>query len=66
MYVCICKNVTEKDIKRAVRDGACSISCLQSKLGVATGCGECHMFAKEILENSVSRNESFQLVQANA
>jgi bacterioferritin-associated ferredoxin len=66
MYVCICKNVTEKDIKRAVRDGAYSVSCLQSKLGVATGCGECRAVANEILENSVTHNGTFQLAQATA
>ncbi|MFT4584174.1 MAG: bacterioferritin-associated ferredoxin [Gammaproteobacteria bacterium] len=66
MYVCICKNVTEKDIKRAVREGACSISCLQSTLGVATGCGECRVIAKEILENAVSCSDSFPLAQATA
>jgi bacterioferritin-associated ferredoxin len=34
MYVCICNNVTEKDIKRAVRDGASSMSCLSERLAV--------------------------------
>jgi len=51
MYVCICNNVTEKDIQRAVRDGACSMSCLQERLNVATCCGECHGAARDCLED---------------
>jgi bacterioferritin-associated ferredoxin len=50
MYVCICNNVTEKDIKRAVRDGACSMSCLQQRLAVSTSCGKCHSRARECLD----------------
>ena len=50
MYVCICNNVTEKDIKRAVRDGAYSMPCLRQRLGVSTSCGQCHSSAREHLE----------------
>jgi bacterioferritin-associated ferredoxin len=49
MYVCICHNVTEKDIKRAVKDGAESMACLQEKLAVSTSCGQCHDRARECL-----------------
>lgn len=50
MVVCICNNVTEKDIKRAVRDGACSMSCLVERLAVSTCCGQCHNSARVCLE----------------
>ena len=50
MYVCICNNITEKDIRRAVRDGACSMSRLQDRLAVATSCGQCHNAARECLK----------------
>ena len=50
MYVCICNNITQKDIRRAVRDGACSMSSLQDRLAVATSCGQCHNAAREYLE----------------
>jgi bacterioferritin-associated ferredoxin len=41
MYVCICKAVSDKTIKRAMADGACSVGELRERLGVATGCGRC-------------------------
>lgn len=60
MYVCICNNVTEKDIKRAVRDGACSMPCLRERLGVSTTCGQCHNEAREYLDALVQseRNDA--------
>jgi bacterioferritin-associated ferredoxin len=62
MYVCICNSVTEKDIKRAVRDGACSMSCLQEELAVATCCGQCHSAAKSYLEESLDSGFNFPLL----
>ena len=62
MYVCICNNVTEKDIKRAVQGGACSMSCLQEELAVATCCGQCHSAAKSCLEKSLDGSFSFPLL----
>lgn len=55
MYVCICNKVTDSDIKRAVRDGACSIACLQEKLAVSTCCGKCHTKAQACLESFTGR-----------
>ena len=51
MYVCICNNITDKDIKRAVREGAASLACLRERLGVATQCGQCQQFAEAVLED---------------
>ena len=66
MYVCICNNVTERDIKLAVRDGACSMSCLQEELRVATCCGQCHGLAKACLESSLDVGYEFPFVAASA
>lgn len=41
MYVCICKAVTDRQIRGAIRQGAESIAELQAQLPVATGCGCC-------------------------
>lgn len=61
MYVCVCKNVTEKDINRAVSDGASSFSCLQEQLEVATCCGQCRPVVSECLEKSLESDFSFDL-----
>lgn len=50
MYVCICANVTDRQIKQAVREGASSLDDLAVQLGVGTGCGCCREMAREVLE----------------
>ncbi len=47
MYICICKQVTDKQIREAVSNGASSFSDVQTKLGVATQCGECKNHARQ-------------------
>jgi len=50
MYVCICKAITDKDIRRAAANGADSLFELQNHLGVATGCGSCAEQAMSIID----------------
>lgn len=50
MYVCICNNVTERDIEDAVRAGACTLDCLADSLAVSTCCGQCARYADECLQ----------------
>jgi bacterioferritin-associated ferredoxin len=49
MYVCICAAVSDRQIKEAVREGACSLDQLAVCLGVGAGCGCCREMAQEIL-----------------
>ena len=53
MYVCLCNNVTEKDIHQAVNDGAYSLDCLARDLGVSTCCGQCQCFADDVLHDAL-------------
>ncbi len=66
MYVCICNNVSEKDIKRAVRDGANSMPCLRAELSVAANCGQCHHAARELLDSLVQSDLNDDLVHVPA
>jgi len=50
MYVCICKQVTDKQIKTAIEDGATSMRELRNELGVASQCGQCGSCAKTMLK----------------
>ena len=50
MYVCICKSVTDKQIRRAAAAGADNLYELREGLGVASGCGSCAGAAQEILD----------------
>jgi len=50
MIVCICRRVSDRDIEREVRSGCRSFEGLQSRLGVATGCGTCADHARKAFE----------------
>jgi bacterioferritin-associated ferredoxin len=41
MIICVCNNVNEAAIQRAVRQGHGSYEALQFELGVGTCCGQC-------------------------
>ncbi len=53
MYVCICNNVTERDIHQAVSAGARSLECLERQLAVSTCCGQCRCFADDVLHEAL-------------
>ena len=54
MYVCICKGITDTQIRAAVQDGASSLSDVNSALGVASQCGKCGIMAREIVRESLN------------
>ena len=60
MYVCICNNVTERDIREAVSNGAVSIDCLEDRLRVSTGCGQCRELARQCLQGAIEAWRSGQ------
>ena len=54
MYVCICKGITDTQIRAAVQDGASSLREVNSSLGVASQCGKCGIMAREIVRESLN------------
>jgi bacterioferritin-associated ferredoxin len=56
MYICICKSVTDKQIRRAAARGADNLYELRESLGVASGCGSCAATAQEILDEANARH----------
>ena len=64
MYVCICNQVTDREIRDAVFAGATRLRDIQRDLGVATGCGKCARTAKCVLREAVAdRFDSTQMLQ---
>jgi len=55
MYVCICKSVTDKQIRRAAQNGVDNLYELREALGVASGCGSCADMAESILDDTNAR-----------
>ena len=52
MYVCVCKAVTDSQIRDAAASGAKSLGDLNRHLGVGSGCGTCAGTAKSVLDES--------------
>lgn len=50
MYVCVCKAVTERQIREAVSDGARTLKDLRRELGVTGDCGQCAVCARQCLK----------------
>ncbi|TDO07748.1 MULTISPECIES: (2Fe-2S)-binding protein [Halomonas] len=48
MYVCLCRNVTDHQIRQAVEDGARSWREVQQQTGCGTQCGKCACTGKDI------------------
>lgn len=51
--ICQCMNVTDKDIDKAVRNGARSFEELQFQTKISTVCGQCREEAEEYLHQAV-------------
>ncbi len=52
MYVCICKAITDKQIRKAAAAGVDNLYELRESLGVAETCGSCADQAQEILDEA--------------
>lgn len=59
MYVCICKAVTEKQIREAIDTGACTRKAISACLEAGTGCGKCNPEISKLLRRG--RPESLEL-----
>ena len=49
MIVCVCRRVSDHQIRQAAAEGAHSLECLQIDLGVAMQCGRCADCATRVL-----------------
>jgi bacterioferritin-associated ferredoxin len=59
MIICVCKAVSDRHIRSAVKGGASRLRDLTRELGVGTCCGKCLPEAKATLSASLdSRGES--------
>ena len=64
MYVCICNNVTDSDIRDAVDNGIRDLDGLSEQLNVATCCGKCKSCAKRVLREAKAEQAYVTLATA--
>lgn len=55
MYVCLCKAVTDRQIKDSIENGACTYAEVRRATGVSTQCGKCWQTAKAIIQENVKK-----------
>ena len=53
MIVCHCRSATDREIRRAVREGAVSLRDVSSQCGAASACGGCTEAVLEIIETEL-------------
>jgi bacterioferritin-associated ferredoxin len=54
MYVCIFQQITESQIRQRCQAGQVSMSDLRSELGLASDCGRCGKYARQIISEAVA------------
>ena len=54
MYVCLCKGITDTQIRAAVEDGASSLRDVRNTLGVASQCGKCGILTRGIVRETLA------------
>jgi len=53
MIVCVCNNISDREIRQAADLGLASMDELRRDLGVATCCGKCASYAAEVLATHI-------------
>lgn len=56
MIVCVCNNISDREIRDAANLGIDSIAELRRELGVGTMCGKCVSYAREVLHEHLESN----------
>ncbi|WP_038488071.1 (2Fe-2S)-binding protein [Janthinobacterium agaricidamnosum] len=62
MIVCVCNNISDREIRQAVDLGLSTMAELRRDLGVATCCGKCHSCAKEVLKEHLAQTDGMREV----
>jgi len=61
MYVCICKGITDKQIKQMVLEqGVGSIRELKQQFDIASQCGTCIKLTQQIIDNTIVDENLFK------
>ena len=58
MIICHCNATTDREIRRAVRNGASSLREVSRACGAASGCGGCAESVLEIISSELGAREA--------
>ncbi|ONG38719.1 regulatory or redox protein complexing with Bfr in iron storage and mobility (BFD) [Alkanindiges hydrocarboniclasticus] len=54
MYICLCRAVTDRQIRESVENGASSFREVREELDVGTCCGRCVPETRELIDQALS------------
>ncbi|HJU71985.1 MAG TPA: (2Fe-2S)-binding protein [Paucimonas sp.] len=66
MIVCVCNNVSDRQIRQAVDAGMTSMAELRNNLGVAACCGKCNSCARQVLRECLEANAQENMLEYEA
>ncbi|GAB3051924.1 (2Fe-2S)-binding protein [Acinetobacter apis] len=55
MYVCLCRGITDQDIKNAINNGSESFRQIREELDLGTCCGRCVPEARQIISEELAQ-----------
>ena len=55
MIVCVCNNISDREIRQAADLGLASMGELRRDLGVGTCCGKCVSCARQVLRDHIEK-----------
>lgn len=64
MYICLCKGITDRQIKQAVDNGAQNLAHVREDLGVGSQCGKCAKITRQIIKTQKQQNSGQSLFYA--
>jgi bacterioferritin-associated ferredoxin len=61
MYICVCKAVTDKQLRTAIDNGVCTHRQLSHCFGIGKDCGKCNKEVKELLQQCSQQTAMYPL-----
>lgn len=62
MYICVCKAVTDTQLRTAIDSGLCTRRQLTHCLGVGKSCGKCNKEVKELLKQRTEQTAIYPMM----
>lgn len=63
MIVCVCNNISDREIRAAIDMGIDSMPELYRELGVGTCCGKCVSYARDVLHEHAAAKAALQATE---
>lgn len=65
MYICLCKAVTDSQIRTAIDQGMCTRKKLTHCFGLGKDCGKCNQEVNALLEQNIIPIQQFSNLSIN-